>query len=83
MSETKRKTQANGAAIKIEKHVPIPPTSAAKFPVGELDVGDSFVVPKELGPAARNHVQYFRRGHPHSKFVTRLVENGLRIWRVS
>jgi len=61
----------------IEKGVPIP----GRFPFGQMEVGDSFVITTKRSTAA---VAARRYGDKHKmKFVTRKMDNGaIRIWRV-
>jgi hypothetical protein len=77
-------------AIKIEKNVPIPKSTAgrrkqARYPFAEMSVGDSFLVRcKEERDVQRIRgvVQAYsvRTGW---KFKTRSVEGGIRVWLVS
>jgi hypothetical protein len=67
---------------KIDKDVPIPEWGKVKltYPFNEMDVGDSFVVPKEKGSSMRNCAFHYSRRWG-KEFVTRKVKNGLRVWR--
>lgn len=75
----------------IEKCIPIPPQGRSpgppsKYPWAQMEVGDSFFVPgappkgvaKQLKSAASQ--QATRHGR---RYATRLVEGGVRVWRIS
>jgi hypothetical protein len=77
--------------IKIEKGIPVPERpsgSAAKYPWNQLEVGDSFVVPRMNGEPmqltrerAGKAIQFAKkRGWT---FCTRQVETGIRVWRLT
>ena len=73
---------ATAFTIEIEKGVPPPPThKGKKYPFGDMDVGDSFLVPgakvTTLSVAKRD---YERGGR---KFICRTVDDGVRVWRVA
>jgi hypothetical protein len=82
----------NGAAayapIKVDKGIPIPEPAQgqrSRYPWAELKVGDSFFAPKSTTASAAS----FRSGiAKHAKqrgmkFTARLVEGGVRVWRVA
>ena len=74
--------EANG--FKIEKNVP-PPVSDknTKWPLAQIQPGDSFLVPPEKALRVRYAAsQFVRRTQPKWRFATRTVKGGLRIWRV-
>lgn len=54
----------------------------SKYPLDEMDVGDSFVVEK---PTIRPHLSRFMKADDAGrKFATRKTDDGgLRVWRVS
>ena len=70
--------------IKIDKNIPIPHKHylcECKYPFNKLKIGDSFIVPKTVKDASiRTSATQFGKRH-NMKFITRTVENGLRIWR--
>ena len=68
--------------IKIEKGIPIPQQGSQniKWPFGELEVGDSFVMKGKDKPTVASYVSYWRRKTGWG-FATRRVEGGTRIWR--
>lgn len=72
--------------FKIEKNIQIPPLRGAskKYPLSEMEIGDSFLVPcdKEDADAVRNRVtQNFYSIRP-KRFTGRVVEGGVRVWRI-
>ena len=64
---------------KIEKNIPIP---NIKYPFAELEIGDSFYVEggRNVTSAVRVAAFTFAK-KTNTSFVTRTVENGVRIWR--
>lgn len=72
----------------IEKGVPVARANAAeKYPFNDMEVGDSFLVPKDKG----NHVRNAASKHGTyggKKFITRARnekdhgESGMRVWRI-
>jgi hypothetical protein len=74
---------------RIEKNVPIPEGTGrgrpAKYPFAKMQVGDSFLVmgsPNEQSTAQKS-AHSFAQINPKFKFVTRTLNHGLRIWRVT
>ena len=70
--------------LEIEKFVPIPDgySKKKKYPFAEMEVGDSILFAEHEMKAARSCSHAF--GVRHSmKFTTRLVDGGMRIWRIS
>jgi hypothetical protein len=74
-------------SIVVESNIPAP-TGRSGYPFAAMDVGDSFMIKTEdavaskksataIGASARN----FGKKHP-SKFTVRLVDGGVRCWRV-
>jgi len=68
----------------IEKNVPVssasPRKKVSEYPVKELKVGDSFVVPKAFGECANAiYAEARRRG---KKVQILSVPEGVRVWRV-
>ena len=78
--------------ITIEKNIPVPATIRNgrhhSLPSGELEVGDSFLLPaatREEFEQARTRLRsstagWIKKGR---KFSTRSVEGGIRIWRTA
>jgi hypothetical protein len=68
----------------IEKGVPIPGRDRGAFmPAAKaMEVGDSFVIPEDIksGPIAAGNLN---RALAPKRFVSRKVDGGFRIWRVS
>ena len=67
---------------KIEKHIPMP-TSRSIYPFADMEVGDSFFVPKNdiVGTRVSVAISYYKKKNPKKSFATRKDENGMRIWR--
>lgn len=81
----------------IESDIPLPTEAAGKYPLGQLEVGQSFLVP--LSPTAgealdKDEVTATRRSvgvsmgaytkrNPATKFEAHTVENGVRVWRTA
>ena len=70
----------------IERGIPFPGTKGGrvrKFPLREMEVGDSFAAPSENATSARQSAIAFGRANGR-KFATRKQEDSsLRIWRVA
>jgi hypothetical protein len=79
----------------IETNIPVPTpknggSNASVYPLGDMYVGDSFLVPIEaVTPEDRRRVTAATSGyaarHKESgvKFSIRTVDGGLRVWRVA
>lgn len=69
----------------ISKNIPIPEARKAyNFPIGSMDVGDSFEVPPGEKIAAHNHARYCEKKYEGKKFTIRKMPNGnYRVWRIS
>lgn len=66
----------------IEKGIPVPEFSKApRFPYASLEVGDSFLVEgiKPTSVYGSNHRQNKKTG---KKFIARIEDGGVRVWRV-
>ena len=72
--------------FKIEDGIPVPNRGFSKrYPFGDLAVGQSFFVPTD--EAAKKRVRVASAASMHGKkynsvFATRVVEGGIRVWRV-
>ena len=68
--------------IKIEKGVPIPTRSHGyKYPLPEMEVGDSFVANYERERTIRASIYAFGK-KLNRKFIVRREGNTIRVWRV-
>lgn len=74
--------------VEIEKDIPIPPRRASgrrpKYPLREMEIGDSFKVECAYGEEMRTRMAIrgcFKR-HRDRKFETRIAEGAVRVWRV-
>ena len=70
--------------FEIEKFVPIPAgyAKSKKYPFSEMEIGDSILFGESDMKAARSYSHAFGVRHG-MKFTTRLVDGGMRIWRIS
>jgi len=69
--------------IKIEKGIPVPRASAAKYPWHDLDVGDSFLFPKSVsGDTSANNAAAASKRLAPKRFSVRKTTDGYRCWRV-
>lgn len=82
----------------IEKNIPVSRKLGGrglKYPIDQMDVGDSFAVPlvkpknrwgqhPEQAAVGRCIIEWTKRNAPGKKFTTRKVDdNTLRVWRVA
>lgn len=68
---------------KLENNIPAPKAHhACKYPLGTMEVGDSFVAPESEASKLRNasHTYGKKKGR---KYVTRTTDEGVRVWRVA
>ena len=73
--------------MEVERGVPFPVTSKVskyRFPLGEMDIGDSFFVEAREGSFLSSASSLISRyGKTYSrKFATRVVDGGFRVWRI-
>jgi len=68
----------------IEKGVPVAPPGNSIYPFGELDVGDSFLLPTGAGNASafRRSASLWAARHG-AKVTIRKVDGGVRVWRTA
>jgi hypothetical protein len=69
----------------IEKDIPVTIKSEkAKYPFSEMEVGDSFLVPKGQENAKLHREAAYSHGRKNNvKFKTKSVAGGTRIWRIA
>ena len=80
--------------IKIEKNIPIPEGRGrgrvSKYPFTKMEVGDSFAIKAE-NPNATERLrqrlysafrQFILRGELKWIFVTKILDNEVRVWRI-
>lgn len=75
----------------IEKDVPLPRQKRqhARYPLGEMEVGDSFFVPcsKAKTDTVLNRVRaafwYHKKKNGDKNFIVNAVKGGLRCWRIA
>jgi hypothetical protein len=68
--------------IKIDDNVPMPMTWKNKYPLMEMEVGQSFVVPAETKIPAFRRVASFHRSDGR-RFSVRKTPDGYRCWRIA
>jgi hypothetical protein len=71
--------------IEIEKDIPLPgdyDEKKAKFPVNEMEPGESLLFPAEMGKNAPYNAQQYWQRKTNRRFIIRPVDNGWRMWRV-
>ena len=69
-------------AMRIEKDVPLPP-KYPKYPVREMNIGDSVFVPGlDAGKASGRFYSAARACGLQMKFTARQVAGGTRVWRI-
>lgn len=67
----------------IDKNTPIPERNK-KYPIGELEVGDSFETTIDNVLRLRGAVSFYKRTHPGTNFTTRSIgTDKVRVWRVA
>ena len=67
--------------IKIDKNIPIPDRMRDyKYPIKDLSVGDSFYV-EGMSPSDRSQITAKGR-LCNMRLVTRVVDKGIRVWRI-
>lgn len=69
--------------IKIDKDMLMPSrvSRGSKYPLGSMEVGDSFFSPKNIKYIC-TLIYKHRKKEPHKKYSSRTVEGGTRCWRV-
>ena len=82
------KTRRDMSDFKIEKDVPLPRATwrtAPEYPFAEMEIGDSFYVPKVKQGTLRSRVEAFKKRHSgihlNKKFALRTIRDGIRVWR--
>jgi hypothetical protein len=62
--------------IQVDKGIPIPKYNKSKYPFGEMEIGDSFFLARKAFRLTSYYGNKFGM-----TFISRTVENGIRIWR--
>ena len=81
---SKRTTDWEGSIIKVEKGIKIPKPKHRRYPWTKMGVGDSFFVPcerHEKVKVATSILQAARHQRP-ARYITRVVDGGIRVWRI-
>jgi len=70
----------------IEHGIPVPPKRHPKYPLVDLEIGDSFFVPttdvKNMRRVAAAMSMATRRIPNHPRFTMRVLKDGMRVWRI-
>jgi hypothetical protein len=69
--------------IKIDKNIAVPTTARTSYPFDQMEVGDSFVVIDQAKIAGARVAAYNRGVGRETKFASRRVTEGVRIWRIA
>lgn len=64
----------------IEKNIPIP-GRALTLPLGEMELGDSFIDTETSVSTLRTVLSRCKKLHPDKDFTSVVVDNGIRVWR--
>lgn len=68
----------------VEDNHPIPEDDPRTvYPFLEMEIGQSFLVPSEMTARLRWAAKKFRDRHDGWSYVTRSVDGGTRLWRLS
>ncbi len=67
--------------IKIDKNIPPPPTRV-RYPIANMEVGDSFLIPNCLHGSISGRIAYSMKKHGYT-FRTKKEGGGVRVWRTS
>jgi hypothetical protein len=86
-----RTKYANGIEYKVESQVPMPRKvmDRCRFPFDKMKIGDSFFIPKKDQDPTKARISIyaasnsFNKNHKTDyKMSSRIVEGGLRVWRI-
>lgn len=74
--------------LPIEKGVPLPTPNrrwAPKFPFGQMEIGDSFLVPLEVGKSPSSIYSAISQAKKRLgiALTSARVEGGVRVWRIT
>lgn len=71
-------------SFKIEKGIPAPAHKRAhKYPLADMEVGDSFLIPDAKTSAEISSSISYRKNRYGEQYVCRVVDGGLRVWRTA
>lgn len=83
------KSKIQWEAITLEREIPIPPAHPPKNApsvaiLEQMELNDSFSVPKQHHANLTNAVNRYRKTHKSKQFVIRTVDSGdaVRCWRI-
>lgn len=70
--------------IQIESNIPIPPAHVSRgpmYPFNDMQVADSFAVPRSEAKKIRTSASQFAR-RKGWKFASRVIGDQIRVWRI-
>lgn len=67
--------------MKIQKGIPIPPSTRVKYPFAEMKVGDSFLIEGEGYPKLVYAAAYSFGNYHNKSFIVRRAPDCYRCWR--
>lgn len=70
------------AQFTVTNDVPLPPSSRNSYPLGEMEIGDSFPVPVVHKQNVSEAVSKYARLHPEKGFTVRKHDGAYRCWRI-
>lgn len=74
-------------AFEIEKGIAIPKVASGggstKYPWADMEIGDSFFVQHPASKNVKAATHAHNQRYPNSRFKSRSVDGGVRIWRVA
>ncbi len=68
---------------KIEKGIPIRPKPYSKYPFEQMEVGDSFKIPREEALALRKIAHYLGKKYGFKLSIRKVAKDDFRVWRVA
>ncbi len=78
------------ALYRIEKDVPIPARgygrrggTIPRYPWNDMEIGDSFFIPNPITQDYISGARHYAQRGLKRKFITRIVEGGIRVWRIN
>ena len=65
--------------MQIEHGIPIP--TGSPYPFDDMEIGDSFALPKDQTNNVRMAVTRYKKDHPEWDYTTRVDDINIRLWR--
>jgi len=70
--------------MNLDKNIPIPNKMKIKYPLAEMEIGDSFLIEstdKKKKNSIQSNIKSLSYRYRPKEFTTRNVPEGIRIWR--